>query len=435
MPVKTNKQNAVPSGFEFVKKQHGIEEYLLKKNGLRVLYQYDESTPVAGLMVTYLVGSRNEVAGTTGSTHILEHMMFKGSKKFPPKKGRSVINLLGEKGARVNASTFLDRTNYYEVLPKEHFAFALELEADRMRHALIRKRDLDAELPAVKSEFAMYANEPVEHLDEKVWATAFINHPYHHPTIGWIEDIEHATVERLQEFYDTYYHPNNAVVTIVGAVEKKEALGLVKKHFGVHARSKHEIPQVYAVEEKQTGKRSVEVSRKGATQVVACAYKVPEALHTDTPALLVLSEILASETTSRLETTLVKKALVSRAYVQYHPFKDSSLMMFVGLPTEGVTHDTVVQVMEKEIERVQTGGVTKEETERVVAQLQTQMALAQDGHYAKLSVINEAIAVGDWGFYFDLAKQVAKVTPEMVQEVAQHYLMKESLTVGYYKAQ
>ena len=434
MPTKKKTQSAAPNGFQLVKSKHGIEEYVYKKNGLRVLYHCDTSTPVAGLMVTYLVGSRNEVAGTTGSTHILEHMMFKGSKKFPPKKGVSVLDALGKKGAQVNASTWLDRTNYYEVLPSEHFTYALEVEADRMRNALITKKDLEAELPAIKSEYAMYANEPTEHLDEKVWATAFLNHPYHHSTIGWYEDIENATVEKLKAFYDIYYHPNNAVVTVMGDIEKKEAFALIKKYFGVHSRSKHSIPEVYAVEEEQTGKRTVEVSRQGTVNVTSLSYKVPEALHSDTPALMVLSEVLASQTTSRFESTLVRKALVSRAYVHYRPFRDPSVMSYVALPVEGDGHEKVLKAMQKEFERVKVDGVRAEEVERVTAQLQTQMALARDGHFAQLSVINEALSVGDWCFYFDLAKKVAKVTPEMVQKVAQKYLTERGLTVGYYKA-
>ncbi len=427
-------QGGIPTGFRFVKKRYGIEEYVFTKNGLRVLFGFDKDAPVAGLMVTYLVGSRNEVAGTTGSTHILEHMMFKGSKKFQPKKGMSVIDLLGKKGAQVNATTFLDRTNYYEVLPKEHFAFALELEADRMRYALITQKGLDGELPAVKSEYAMYANEPTSHLDEKVWATAFQNHPYHHSTIGWFEDIEHATAEKLTAFYDTFYHPNNAVVTVLGGIEKREAFTLIKKYFGVHSRSPQPIPQVYAQEEEQTGKRVIEVSRRGAANVVSLSYKVPEALHTDTPALMVLSEILASQTTSRFESTLVKKALVSKAYVHYQPFRDPSIMSFVALPVASDGHEKVTEAMMQEFVRVQAGGVTQEEVARVSAQLQTDMALARDGYYAQLSVLNEALAVGDWSFYHDLAKQVTQVTPSMVQEVAQKYLTDCGLTVGYYRA-
>ena len=268
----------------------------------------------------------------------------------------SALDTLTKKGAQVNATTYLDRTNYYEVLPKEHFAFAVELEADRMRHALLTKKDLEMELPAVLSEYAMYANSPAEHIDEKVWATAFQNHPYHHSTIGWREDIEHTTVEKLQNFYDRFYHPNNAVVTVVGAVEKKEALSLIKKHFGEHAKSKHPIEEVYAVEEKQTGKRTVTVERQGTVNVVTSAYKVPEALHEDTPALMVLSEILASQTTSRFESALVTKALATKVYVHYGLFRDPSLMSFVAFPANGISHEKVLSVMSREIEKVQTKG-------------------------------------------------------------------------------
>jgi zinc protease len=424
------------SSFKHLGTYQGVEEYELTKNGLRVLYHYNNSAPVAGLMVTYLVGSRYEATGNTGATHILEHLMFKGTKKFPSKKGKSILEQFSQRGALVNASTWLDRTNYYEVLPDTHFEFAVQVEADRMRNTLITKKDLAEELPAVLSEYAMHAeSSPVEFLDEQLWATSYIAHPYHHATIGWLSDIEQITVEKLQHFYDTYYHPNNAVVSVVGSIERSQALELIERHFGIHARSQHSIPRPFTKEPPQYGKRFIEVHRVGTKNVVGLAFKVPEALHADTPALTVLSAVLGDEKTSRLYKALVEKKLTSSVWINYMPFYDPSLFILYATPNEGVAHEEIERVFFEECEKILTKGITASELARVLAKVNTELAFARDGHYAILSSLNESIATGDWRFFFDLPKKVSKVTPEAVIAVAKKYLTKKTATVGYYRAE
>ncbi|MBP9760128.1 MAG: insulinase family protein [Candidatus Pacebacteria bacterium] len=433
-PRRTQAHTTAPSGFKHHGTYHGIEEYELTKNGLQVLYRFDDTAPVAGLMVTYLVGSRHEAVGYTGATHLLEHLMFKGSKNFPPKRGMSALDSLGEKGAKVNASTWLDRTNYYEVLPSEYFAFAVELEADRMRNAILTEKDRAEEMPAVRSEFAMGENDPFESLDKHLWAIAYMAHPYHHSTIGWQSDFENVSIERLREFYDTYYWPNNAVVSVIGNIDRDTALGLVKKQFGVHPRSPRPIPVPYTGEPPQTGRRFVEVQRAGSKNILGMAYKVPEALHADTPALLALATILADGQTSRLYRSLVEKQLCTEVTSTYTPFKDPSLLFIYATLSDGVAHEKVEQIIQKEIEHLTTDGVTQSECTRVVAGIQTDMVFARDGHYATLSALNEAIALGDWRYLFDLPKKLEEVTPEHIRHVSAQYLISDHLSVGYYKA-
>ncbi len=422
-------------GYRKVGAYHGIEEYELVKNGLTVLYRHDDTAPVAGLMVTYLVGSRHEAVGYTGATHLLEHLMFKGSKQYPPKRGVSAMDLFTAKGALVNASTWLDRTNYYEVLPEEHLEFAVALEADRMRHAIITEKDRAAEMPAVRSEFAMrVANVPEEYLDERIWAAAFMAHPYHHPTIGWQSDFERVSTERLKHFYETYYWPNNAVVTITGPMDRARALALVKKYFGVHPRSPHPIPEPYTEEPPQTGRRFVEVNRAGTKSLVGVAFKVPQALHADTPALLALASILADGKTSRLYRALVEKGWCSSVHTVYLPFRDPSIMTFYATLASRASHAQVERAMHREFERIARDGVAAAELTRVLASIETEMAFARDGHFAMLSVLNEAIAVGDWKYFFDLPAALRKVTRKAVQDVAARYLLEHTMTVGHYKA-
>lgn len=422
-----------PEGYRALGSYHGFTEYELAQNGLRVLYRHDDTVPVAGLMVTYLVGSRNEATGHTGATHLLEHLMFKGSKRFPVVHGRSTIDLLQEKGALLNATTWLDRTNYYEVLPEAHFEHALMIEADRMRHALITQKDLTDEMPAVRSEYAMGENDPMEALDKHLWATAFLAHPYHHSTIGWLSDIETVPLEKLKHFYDTYYWPNNAYVTVISNMTAEDALALIRKHFGVHHRSPHAIPQPYTTEPPQTGPRFVEVRRAGEVDMVGIAYKVPEALHADTAALEVISSVLADGRTSRLYRALVEKGLCSSVRGVYFPFKDPSLMTFFATLTRKATHERVAQVMRETISGI-ASGVTREELARTIAHVETDIAFARDGHFAMLSALNEAIAVGDWRFFFDLPARVGRVTKADITRVAARYLTETSSTTGYYRA-
>ena len=423
----------VKSGFEYIGKYHDIYEYRLKKNGLRVLYHYDTSSPVVGFMVTYLVGSRYEATGNTGSTHILEHMMFKGSKNFNFRK-ESILSVFEKKGGLVNASTWLDRTNYYEVLPKEHFEFAVRLEADRMRNAFITQKDLDEELPAVISEYAMHENEPIEYLDEKIWATAFMAHPYHHSTIGWLSDIKNTTAEKLKDFYDTYYHPNNAVVTVVGDIEEEKALATIAKYFGIHERSKNEIPIPSTKEPEQNGRRFVEVKRAGSKNVVAVAFKVPEALNIDTPKIMTLNAILAEGKTSRLYKALVDKQVATSVLSEYVPFYDPSLLAFYIVPNDGVAHEKIENIVLKECENLIEKGVSEKELKMALSGIRSEMAFARDGHYAMLSYINEAISAGDWRFFFDLPKKIEKVKVADIKKVAKRYLDKDKMTVGYYRA-
>lgn len=432
MATRTTKSTATNPHFMRVGSYHGIEEFVHKKNGVRVLYHADDTSPVVGVMVTYLVGSRHEAIGNTGATHLLEHLMFKGSQHFPKKNGVSVLELLTEKGALVNASTWLDRTNYFEVLPKEQFDFALRLEADRMRHAIITRKDLDEEMPAVRSEYAMGENDPMECLDKHLWASAYMAHPYHHSTIGWLSDIEGVSIERLKEFYNTYYWPNNAVITIIGDVSRDEVLKRIDTYFGVHARSPHAIPEPYTKEPKQLGRRFVEVKRVGTKNMIALAYKVPEALHADTPALMALSSILAEGHTSRLHRSLVEKKLATSVRSVYMPFKDPSLLTVYVTLAEGVSHSRVEKVFRATVATLLTEGVSDDELMRVVAHLKTEIAFARDGHYAMLSNLNEAIAVGDWKFFFDLPETMGRVTIHDILRVARTYLCDEGETSGYY---
>ena len=419
-------------GFEYIKESGGIKEYHMVSNGLKVLLKEDHSAPVATFMVTYEVGSRNEAIGYTGSTHLLEHLMFKGSNKFNTDKGNSVFQLLQSLGARMNATTWLDRTNYYETLPSSELETAIEIEADRMRNAYIKEADRESEMTVVRNEFERGQNNPSGVLDEHIWATAYHAHPYHHSTIGWKADIENVSIERLKAFYDTFYWPNNATATVVGDFETGEALAMIKKYFGRIRKSTKEIPQVYTTEPAQEGQRTVTLKRAGQQGIVGLAHKSPSATHEDAASFIVLSSILSSGKNSRFYKNITDKGLTTNIFIWDSLFKDPGLFAVYANLAPGVEHKAVEDALVAEYESIKKGGVTDEEVSKAKAQLVASMKFRQDGSMAVAGSLNEAIASGDWTLYTRYEDLINSVTAESIKEIVNKYFSEDLSTVGYF---
>jgi len=423
---------AVPDAFTFREASDGIECYRLDANGLRVLLLPQDGAPVATSMVTYHVGSRNERAGHTGATHILEHLMFKGTERFHKRKGTSIFETLQRVGAKVNASTWLDRTNYYEMLPTEHLPLALDIEADRMRGALIDPDDLDDERSVILNERDRHQNDPVSRLFDEVWGAAFVAHPYHHPTIGWRSDIASLTAEDLRRFYDTFYWPNNATVSIVGHFDRRETLAEVAEHFGRLEAADHDIPQVTTEEPEQTGRRRVTVKQDGQIGAVLLGYKSPPATDPDSDALDVLARILASGKGSRLFQRCTDQGLTSDVFGINFRLRDPGLFSVFAYLAPDTDHRTVEDAIREEIDALCEQGVTEEDVERAKNQLRAQTAFDRDGPMRVASQLNEALAAGDWRLYTKYLDRLKHVKPDDVQRVAQTYLHTDTSTVGWY---
>ncbi|NTV44665.1 MAG: insulinase family protein [Candidatus Yonathbacteria bacterium] len=419
-------------GFDHVQSKGGIDEYVLKKNGLRVLLKEDHSVPVATLMVTYLVGSVDEVTGITGIAHMLEHMMFKESKHFQRKDKRDINELLDKKGARLNASTWRDRTNYHETVATEFLEDAIALEADRMRNALLKQQELDPEMVVVRNEFEIKHNDPLQILYADMAATAYQAHPYHHDTIGWLSDIKEYTAEKLQRFYDTYYYPNNAIVSVIGDIDVKKTLALIRTHFGMHAASPHIIPRVTMEEPEQEGQRRIVIRRPGTFNMFGMVVKKPAALHADIPALIVLAGILGDGNASLLHRALVDAGLASDVEVEAHPFRYPSSFGIYTSIVPGVAHETIEKVVVDVCEHIKTEGVSQKDVDRAKNRLAASAAFERTGTASISDGLCEAIATGDWTFYVDLPKRIAKVSVKDVTRVARTYLVEKQSTVGYY---
>jgi zinc protease len=423
---------AVVPGFKFVRNVGAISEYTLESNGLTVLLMPEHSAPVVTFMVTYRVGSRNEVTGTTGATHLLEHLMFKGSPMYNDAKGNSVKQYLETVGGMYNADTWLDRTAYFAEVEPRALEGYVAIEADRMRNLWLHESDRQREMTVVRNEYERGENDPHESLDKEIFAAAFVAHPYHHSTIGWKSDIENVPIEKLRAFYDTFYWPNNATVSVIGDFEPAAVLALVKKYYGVFPRSPQPIPQLYTVEPEQQGARRVTLNRAGEIGLVGIAYKSVSGRDADYAALDVLGTILGSGKTSRFYKALTDKNLALDVSADAGFFHDPSLFQVYAYVAPGVAHADVERVLVEEIDRVKKDGVTDQELETALAKYQASTAYGRDGPFAIASNLNETIAAGDWTLYYTLDDATRKVTAADVKRVANKYLDTNHSTTGWF---
>jgi zinc protease len=431
-PNPTSDSRTPPEPFSFVQEKAGIREYRFEPNGLRVLLIQNRIAPVVTVAVVYHVGSRNEAVGYTGSTHLLEHLMFKGTPEFDRAKGTAVAAVLEALGARFNATTWFDRTNYYETIPSGRLEVALRIEASRMRQALLRDEDRAPEMTVVRNEFERGENSPFQVLYKQTFATAFREHPYHHPTIGWRSDIEGVATGRLKEFYDTFYHPNNATLMIIGDFDDAGAFQLVHRNFGPIPASPRPIPRVYTVEPPQEGERRFIVRRVGQVPWLALSWRTVEARHGDTPAFAVLGNILGGGITSRLHQALVEKSLALSVTVVPWQLHDPALFSIFAPVRPGIEPSRVEASIREEVARIAVDGVTEAECAKARTQIEAEVIFDRDSADQIAASLSEAIAVADWQWYADYPEAIRRVTPEEVRRVALAHLHDDGLTVGLY---
>ncbi len=418
--------------FTKITEYEGITEYKLEANGLKVLLAPRRAAPVVALMVVYRVGSRNEAVGHTGATHLLEHMLFKGTPTYNKKNGTQIAAVLQKQGAVYNADTWFDRTRYYEMLPSDQLELAVHLEADRMRNSFIADSDRQSEMTVVRNEMERGENEPSRILDERVWAMAFREHPYHHPTIGWRSDVEGMPTSQLKEFYDVYYHPNNATAIVVGDFDEQTALDLIAKHFGAVPASPQPIPPMYTTEPKQEGEIRFKLRRAGQLGLIEMAWHIPEATHADTATLSVLDHVLSAGVTSRLYQALVETQLAVDESAQAFQFVDPGLFTIDVTIRPESSHEAVEEVVLAELEKLKVEDVTESEMQKAKNIILTQMIFLRDSPFGVVSALGESEAVADWKLYANLPKMVEAVTAADIRRVANTYFTEDNRTVGWF---
>jgi len=419
-------------GFERISEAGDIREWRLPSNGLTVLTVPTPVAPVATFCVVYRVGSRNEVTGQTGATHLLEHLMFKGTERFNRDRGTEIARMLQRLGASFNATTWLDRTNYYATVPVEALDRVMEIEADRMRNARIREEDLASERTVVLNELERGENDPFDLLIKHAFATAYLEHPYHHPTIGWRSDVEAVTADVLRSFYDTFYHPDNAVAIVAGAIDESDALSSVERWFGSIPRGARPRPEVHTRESDQRGERRFVLRRAGEVGWVSLSWHVPEGLHPDLPALGVAAQVLSEGVTSRLHQRLVETNLCLGVHAFCWELHDPGLFQVFATLVPGSDHREVEVAIRDEIGRLGAEGPSAEETARARIQVETALAFHRESPAQIASALTEAVAMGDWTRFARELELVAAVTPEDVLRVAATHLVDDNLTVGWF---
>ena len=408
----------IQDAFDFVKEKAGFREWSLRSNGLRVLLLENRVAPVVTLAIVYHVGSRNEAVGYTGATHLLEHLMFKGTPQYSREKGTAIAAVLEAMGARFNATTWFDRTNYYETIPSDRLEDAIRIEASRMRGSLLKDSDRQPEMTVVRNEFERGENSPFQVLYKLSFAAAFREHPYHHPTIGWRSDIESVSTERLKEFYDVFYQPNNATAMVIGDFVEADALETLARHFGPIPVSPEPIPTVYTTEPPQEGERRFLVRRVGQVAWTAFSWRSIEARHPDTPALALLGNVLGGGVTSRLYQALVEKSLALSVMVVPWQLRDPGLFTVFAPVRPGVEPPVVESTVRDEISRICRDGVSEPETEKARTQIEAEVIFDRDSADQMAASLSEAIAAADWEWYVEYPQAVRRVSREDIQRVA-----------------
>ncbi|MCC6484547.1 MAG: insulinase family protein [Armatimonadetes bacterium] len=405
----------------------GVKETVLD-NGLTILTKEVRVAPVVSVNVFYRVGSRNEHTGITGISHLLEHMMFKGSQHFPQGRFEQLIH---DRGGINNAATTTDYTYYWELLQSDYLDLALRLEADRMRGALFNARDLVSEMPVVRSEMEGRENSPDTLLWQLVDSTAFQAHPYQWPIIGWRSDVEAITRDQIYAYYQKYYAPNNATVVLVGDFDTASAVALVKKYFGA-LKPLPKPPSVHTQEPVQRGERTADLSTAGSAQRVLLSWKIPSEKDPDIVALDVLEQILSGGRSSRIYQALVESGIATDAFAYSATRIDPSLFYAGATAQANRTNAEMEKALMAEIQRVQSTPPEAEELQRAKRQIEAAFVFSNDDVRSQAQLLGRYQMVSNWRRLSDYLPSLARVTPADVQRVAKKYLIPSTRTAGYF---
>lgn len=405
----------------------GISEYVLS-NGLKVILFEDRSKPTATVNTTYLVGSRHENYGETGMAHLLEHLLFKGSRNFPdPDKE------FARRGFRMNGTTWLDRTNFFVsfTASDDNMRWALAWSADAMVNSNIAKRDLDTEMTVVRNEYEMGENKPVSVMLKRMQSVLFDWHAYGRSTIGARSDIENVPIENLQAFYRKWYQPDNAVLTVSGSFDTKKVLGWIQESFGTIPRPTRMLPREWTIEPVADGPRYFQIRRPGEMQLVAVAYRVPSALSDDNMAVDTAVQILSDAPRGRLYKELVETGLASQVFGWHLPGKYPGFVLFGAMVKKGETLEPVRTTMIDVIENAfKKKPVTAQELKTTAADTETAFERTLSDPEAFAVDLSDYIALGDWRVFFVDRDKVAKLTEQAVNQAAQTYFVRDNRVVG-----
>ena len=403
-------------------------------NGLQLFVQEDHRAPVAVTQVWYKVGSGYEPNGITGISHALEHMMFKGTSKYGTGKFAEII---AANGGEMNAFTSNDFTAYYEIMAADKLPLSFELEADRMRNLSLDPAEFAKEIQVVMEERRMRTDDdPQMKTYERFLAQAHVASPYHHMTIGWMNDLQHMTVDDVRRWYQSWYAPNNAIVVVVGDVNPEAVHQLALNYFGPLQASQLPVVKPEA-EIAAPGERNLIVRLPAQLPALAIGYNVPvvktQGQSDDAYVLAVIAAILDGGSSTRLNKDLVRgQQIAAQANANYSPFSRlADLLVLSGTPAPGHTIAELKSALFNEVKNLQTSPVAVDELERVKAAVIANKVFSQDSIASQAEGIGSLEAVGlPWKLRDDYIQHIAAVTPERIQAVARRYFVPENRTVA-----
>ena len=422
-----------------------VHEQLLD-NGLRVLVQPVHTAPLASVWCWYRVGSRDESSGMTGVSHWVEHMNFKGTTNIPRDKVKGIIE---KHGGYWNGYTWIDQTTYTETATRDALDHMLFIEAERMSGCLYDPADCESERTVIISELQGGENDPDTLLEQELTAIAFRAHPYRHPTIGWLSDLERMSRDDLYGYYRRFYVPNNATLVIVGDVDVADAVAHAAKHF--ESIAPRELPErLYTREPEQLGERRLKVCREGTTAYLKVGFHAPSADESDFFPLLVLDAILTGakginlwasfrtpppQRSARLYQKLVNTGLASSVSGGLVPTADPFLCTISVTATEGTPLPAVEEALLAELEQVRAAGVTPHELAKAKNQLRARLVFENDSISNIAHQLGFFATIGDWRSYPSVPAQIEAVTLEQVADAAARRLRASNRTVGWFEPQ
>ena len=405
-----------------------VKEYRLD-NGLQILLVPDPALTNVVVNVVYHVGSRQEGYGETGMAHLLEHMMFKGSRKFS-----SIKQTIADKGAFANGTTWYDRTDYYEILPAKdsNLSWALEMEADRMVNSLMKQEDLKKEFSVVRNEFESGENYPGNILQERILSTMYLWHNYGKSTIGSKEDIERVPIDNLRAFYRKYYQPDNATLIVGGHFDEKATLSLISKYFGSISKPTRVIQPPYTVEPPQDGERYVELRRNGDIQYIGMAYHTPAYSDKDYVANDAVIAILTNDPSGVFYKALVETKLATNVSGYSQTLFDPGFSYFSCSVPMDKNLDSARKAFLSAADKISSLEISQEDLDRAKNTLSKQVSDMQDNTLNFCIGLAEVIGAGDWRLFYIYRDRLEKLTLSEVQAAMKKYYLPSNRTWGVF---
>jgi zinc protease len=409
-----------------------VEQQL--ENGMKVLIKQDRRAPIAVSQVWYKVGSSYESGGITGISHMLEHMMFKGTENHPP---GDFSRIVAANGGDENAFTGRDYTAYYQTMASDRLEVSFELEADRMRNLLLLPEEFAKELEVVKEERRMRTEDKPQSLTyERFLAGAYESSPYRTPVIGWMADLDSLQVEDLQVWYRKWYAPNNATLVVVGDVEPDEVIALAQRHFGDLKPEQVERPKP-RLEPAQRGSKRITVKVPARQPYLVMGYKTPVIGKADEAwepyALEMLAYVLDGGSSARLSNNLIRGSkLAVAANTRYSAFSRlPGMLVLDAVPSPDASVEAVEKALLKEIQQFRTELVSEDEMERVRNQIIAAKVYEKDSVFYQAMLIGQLETIGlDWRLADEYVDHLKAVTAEQIRQVARKYLIEDNLSVA-----